>query len=90
MEARNAEYCTFREIRACILTWNAGASSPGSIRNSEFIENAIHPEKPPEILIFGFQELVDLENKTITASEFPPCCNALGKEKTDGLQNHCL
>ena len=69
MEARDAQYCTFREIRACILTWNAGASTPTSVRNSEFIEDAIHPEKPPEILIFGFQELVDLENKTITASK---------------------
>lgn len=68
MESRDVEFCTFREIKACIITWNAGASSPGSVRNSHFVEDAIHPENPPEIVIFGFQELVDLENKTITAS----------------------
>lgn len=71
MQAKDVEYCTFREIQASILTWNAGASSPGSVRDNDFIEDAIHPDNPPEILIFGFQELVDLENKTITASSFP-------------------
>ncbi|OGM45884.1 putative inositol polyphosphate phosphatase [Aspergillus bombycis] len=67
MQAKDVEYCTFREIRASILTWNAGASTPGSARTSTFIQDAIHPEDPPEILVFGFQELVDLENKKITA-----------------------
>lgn len=73
MQSRDVEYCTFREIRATIVTWNAGASVPGSVRNSSFIRDAIHPEHPPEILVFGFQELVDLENKKITASLSPFC-----------------
>jgi hypothetical protein len=53
------------------LTWNAGAVTPGSVKTSDFIRNAVTPEDPPEILIFGFQELVDLENKKITASMSP-------------------
>lgn len=68
MQSKDVEYCTFREIRAAVVTWNAGASVPSSVRSSTFIQDAIHPEDPPEILIFGFQELVDLENKKITAS----------------------
>ena len=64
------EFCKFREIHAVIMTWNAGASTPGSVRTSTFIQDAIHPENPPEILVFGFQELVDLENKKITASTY--------------------
>lgn len=68
MQSKDVEFCNFREIRAAVVTWNAGASSPGSVRSSSFIEDAIHPEQPPEILVFGFQELVDLENKKITAS----------------------
>ncbi|KAF7593481.1 hypothetical protein BBP40_011487 [Aspergillus hancockii] len=67
MQTKDVEYCAFREIRAVIMTWNAGASTPGSVRTSTFIQDAIHPEDPPEILVFGFQELVDLENKKITA-----------------------
>lgn len=70
MQSRDVEYCTFREIRAVIMTWNAGASTPGSVRGTKFIEDAIGPENPPEIVVFGFQELVDLENKKITASSF--------------------
>lgn len=72
MQTRDVEFCTFREARAVIMTWNAGASTPGSVRTNTFIQDAIHPEDPPEILVFGFQELVDLEDKKITASAFPP------------------
>lgn len=68
MQSRDVEYCNFREIQASIVTWNAGASVPRDLHNSPFIYDAIHPENPPEILVFGFQELVDLENKKITAS----------------------
>lgn len=68
MQSRDVEYCNFREIQASIVTWNAGASVPRDLHNSPFIQDAIHPENPPEILVFGFQELVDLENKKITAS----------------------
>lgn len=71
MQSRDVEFCTFREARAVIMTWNAGASTPGSVRTNSFIQDAIHPEDPPEILVFGFQELVDLEDKKITASTFP-------------------
>lgn len=72
MQSRDVEFCTFREARAVIMTWNAGASTPGSVRTNTFIQDAIHPEDPPEILVFGFQELVDLEDKKITASTFLP------------------
>jgi hypothetical protein len=69
MQARDVEFCNFREIKAVVMTWNAGAATPGSVRTSDFIRNAVTPEDPPEIVVFGFQELVDLENKKITASK---------------------
>ncbi|EEP79142.1 conserved hypothetical protein [Uncinocarpus reesii 1704] len=67
MQNRDVDYCEFREITAAVLTWNAGAAVPGNLSNSNFIGEAINPENPPDILVFGFQELVDLENKKITA-----------------------
>jgi len=73
MQSRDIEFCTFREMRAVVMTWNAGASTPGSARTSTFIQDAIHPEDPPGILVFGFQELVDLEDKKITASTSSQC-----------------
>ncbi|CAI7593114.1 unnamed protein product [Penicillium discolor] len=84
MQARDVEFCNFREIKAVVLTWNAGASTPGSVRTSDFIRDAVTPEDPPEIVIFGFQELVDLENKKITAKSL-----LLGsKKKENGEKEH--
>ncbi|KAJ5586675.1 uncharacterized protein N7459_002440 [Penicillium hispanicum] len=84
MQSKDVEYCNFREIRAVVVTWNAGASTPGSVRTSDFIRDAVHPEDPPEIVVFGFQELVDLENKKITAKSL-----LLGsKKKENGEKEH--
>jgi hypothetical protein len=75
MKLRDVEYCTFDTLKAMILTWNAGASTPHSLRYSEsdasFIQDLLQNSGSPDIIVFGFQELVDLEDKTATASEFP-------------------
>ncbi|KAF2024281.1 DNase I-like protein [Setomelanomma holmii] len=74
MQQRDSEYCEFRELSARVMTWNAGATKPNTIRNTEqdrnFFREVVEPENPPDILVFGFQELVDLENKKITAKSF--------------------
>ncbi|RYP11773.1 hypothetical protein DL765_007615 [Monosporascus sp. GIB2] len=71
MKAIEARYCTFEDINALVMTWNAGASTPSSLRYSEadatFIQNLLQSSGAPDILVFGFQELVDLEDKTATA-----------------------
>ncbi|KLU88760.1 skeletal muscle and kidney-enriched inositol phosphatase [Magnaporthiopsis poae ATCC 64411] len=74
MQARDGEYCEMEELKAMIMTWNAGASTPNSLRYSEsdatFIQNLLQSSDSPDILVFGFQELVDLEDKTATAKRF--------------------
>jgi hypothetical protein len=74
MQQRDSEYCEFRELSARVMTWNAGATKPNTIRNTQedrnFFREIVEPENPPDILVFGFQELVDLENKKITAKSF--------------------
>jgi hypothetical protein len=73
MQQRDAEYCEFRELSARVMTWNAGAVKPTTLRQSgdrDFLRDIVEPENPPDILVFGFQELVDLENKKITAKSF--------------------
>ncbi|KAI8933278.1 hypothetical protein NX059_009906 [Plenodomus lindquistii] len=71
MQQRDSEYCEFRELSARVMTWNAGATKPTTFRHSEqdrgFFRDIVEPEDPPDILVFGFQELVDLEDKKITA-----------------------
>jgi hypothetical protein len=66
MHEADIEYCTFREIRASVITWNVGASNPLEVRG-DFVCDAIHAEDPPELLVFGFQEVVDLEDRAVTA-----------------------
>ena len=55
------------------MTWNAGASTPQSLRYAEqdnnFFPNLLRESGVPEILVFGFQELVDLEDKKTAASK---------------------
>lgn len=73
MHDRESEYCTFRKISATIVTWNAGASTPASFRhdenNSKIFTEMLHVETPSDLLVFGFQELVDLDDKKLTASQ---------------------
>jgi len=72
MQARDADFCTFKNIKALVMTWNAGASTPHSLRysgqDSNFVRDLLTSSGSPDILIFGFQELVDLEDKKVTAS----------------------
>ncbi len=74
MKSQDALYCRLEKLKVLAMTWNAGASTPNSLRYSDsdasFFQNLLQSSDSPDILIFGFQELVDLEDKTATASEF--------------------
>ncbi|KOS17190.1 putative inositol polyphosphate 5-phosphatase [Escovopsis weberi] len=74
MKSRDTAYCDFDEISALVFTWNAGASTPHSLRYSDgdatFFEDLVQSSGSPDILVFAFQELVDLEDKTATAKRF--------------------
>jgi hypothetical protein len=82
MHEADVEYCAFREIRAAIVTWNVGASNPLEVRG-DFICDAIHVEDPPELLVFGFQEVVDLEDRAVTAKSILGFGKKKDTSKTD-------
>ena len=71
MVKHDLEYCSFREIKAVVCTWNAGASKPQDLlsrsEDAAFLENVLTSVESPGIIVFGFQELVDLEDKKLTA-----------------------
>ena len=74
MQERDVDYCLFREIFAKVVTWNAGAATPTHLRyeeeDSKIFECILQDGRPAELLVFGFQELVDLEDKKLTAKSF--------------------
>ncbi|KAJ3480254.1 hypothetical protein NLG97_g8114 [Lecanicillium saksenae] len=74
LKSNEAKYCQFDDLSLMVMTWNAGASTPHSLRYSEgdasFFQEFVQTSGSPDILVFGFQELVDLEDKTATAKRF--------------------
>lgn len=72
MHEQDVDFCDFREITALVTTWNIGACIPQNLRHDEqdrnFFRKLLQGQAPPDILVFGFQELVDLEDKKVTAS----------------------
>jgi hypothetical protein len=71
MQQNDFEYCDFREVSTLVMTWNAGASKPTHLRQEQernFFRDLL--QTPPDLLVFGFQELVDLEDKKVTAKSF--------------------
>ncbi|KAI1313150.1 Endonuclease/exonuclease/phosphatase [Xylaria venustula] len=87
MKSMDVQYSTFEDIKVQAMTWNAGASTPSSLRYTEsdatFIQNLLQSSDCPDILVFGFQELVDLEDKTATAKRLfkPKKKDAMDQER---------
>lgn len=74
MHSQEKDFCELKTIKTLVMTWNAGASTPYHLQHSEqdarFFRNLIQSSGSPDILVFGFQELVDLEDKKTTASMY--------------------
>jgi len=74
MQAEEEDFCELTPIKALVMTWNAGASTPYHLQhspeNQNFFRDLLKNSDGPDILVFGFQELVDLEDKKTTASTF--------------------
>jgi hypothetical protein len=72
MQSQEADFCELTNIKALVMTWNAGASTPYNLQHSKqdaaFFRDLLQGSDSPDILVFGFQELVDLEDKKTTAS----------------------
>ena len=73
MQSKNSEYCKFDDATALVMTWNVGASTPMDLRYEDqdrnFFRDFFGSKSSPDILVFGLQELVDLEDKKLTASK---------------------
>ncbi|KAK4700262.1 hypothetical protein P7C70_g5988, partial [Phenoliferia sp. Uapishka_3] len=82
LDLRQSEFCTYRTIRSLSISWNVDASKPqdlsGHINNYEFLQQCLSSAESPDIISFGFQEMIDLENKKLTAKTL-----ILGKKKAE-------
>ncbi|SCZ96871.1 BZ3500_MvSof-1268-A1-R1_Chr4-1g06804 [Microbotryum saponariae] len=82
MHLRQRDYCTFRSIKALCVSWNVDASRPGDLMgtqaNLDFLNDVLKSVDAPDIISFGFQEMINLEDKKLTAKSM-----LLGKKKGD-------
>ncbi|KAF9092435.1 hypothetical protein BGX23_004309 [Mortierella sp. AD031] len=75
MVDRSKEYCHWRDIKILICSWNIDASKPTAQdanggADKKLFESwltGMDQEGPPDIISVGFQEIVDLESKKMTA-----------------------
>lgn len=73
LNKRKVDFCTFRTIRTLVVSWNIDSCTPSSLvgaqENVEFLNQVLTSVESPDIISFGFQEVIDLESKRLTASE---------------------
>lgn len=73
IQSNEERFCSFEQIKTLVMTWNVGAATPRTLRYSDqdkaFFPDLLKESNLPDILVFGFQELVDLEDTKTTASE---------------------
>jgi hypothetical protein len=73
MTVRQAEYSDFRNIHTLVCSWNIDSAKPTELSSSEenisFLPDLLHSVDTPEIIVFGFQEVIPLTDKKLTASE---------------------
>lgn len=95
MVDRSKEYCHWRDLKILICSWNIDASKPtaqdvngGADRKLfESWLTGMDQEGPPDIISVGFQEIVDLESKKMTASK---CLFSLRSSSFRLTVNRCL
>ncbi|WVQ99909.1 hypothetical protein IAU59_007052 [Kwoniella sp. CBS 9459] len=71
MVVRQPDYCTFRDINLLVVSWNIDSAKPtdlsGSEANVKFLEDCLRSVDSPDVIVFGFQEVIPLTDKKITA-----------------------
>ncbi|CAG8559405.1 7304_t:CDS:2, partial [Acaulospora morrowiae] len=65
------EYCDYRDIKVLVCSWNIDASKPTDLERShdaaKFLRLWFTSTESPDIIVIGFQEIIDLESKKQTA-----------------------
>jgi WD40 repeat protein len=74
MQNHDDQFSTFRNIKIQIVTWNAGAAKPGDLDASSsdsvnLSRSLATSDGSPDVIVFGFQELVQLDKTSVTASK---------------------
>ncbi|THH32183.1 hypothetical protein EUX98_g2010 [Antrodiella citrinella] len=68
---REKEFSTFRDLNVLIISYNLDSAKPDAFTsgadNISFLEDSLRSVDDPDIIVFGFQELIDLESRKMAA-----------------------
>ncbi|KAI0030392.1 Endonuclease/exonuclease/phosphatase [Vararia minispora EC-137] len=68
---QETHFASFRPLTVLISTWNIDAARPehlsGTPANVSFLTDVLRSTESPDILAFGFQEMIDLESRKMAA-----------------------
>ncbi|KAJ3509069.1 hypothetical protein NLJ89_g5412 [Agrocybe chaxingu] len=81
---RETLFSTFRDLSVLVVSWNCDSARPDSLTGEPenfnlFNDILLSVDKAPDVIVFGFQEVIDLESRKMAAK------NVLlgGKKKPD-------
>ncbi|KAH9483207.1 putative inositol polyphosphate 5-phosphatase C9G1.10c [Psilocybe cubensis] len=65
-------FSTFRDLTVLVCSWNCDSARPDSLNgidaNFSFLHDVLHSvNSPPDVIAFGFQEVIDLESRKMVA-----------------------
>lgn len=86
MAQRQEEYCDYHDLSVAVITWNCGALKPSQMQRAKkndkyWIDQVLEEANDPDIVVFGFQELVELSDKGLSAKAL------LGLHKKDDISD---
>ncbi|KAH8115690.1 DNase I-like protein [Phellopilus nigrolimitatus] len=68
---REPSFSSFRPLNVLLVSWNVDAAKPdaltGCVENTNFLDSVLGSVDSPDIIAFGFQELIDLESRKMAA-----------------------
>ncbi|KAK0205841.1 DNase I-like protein [Desarmillaria ectypa] len=82
-------YSQFRNLTVLLVSWNCDAAKPDSLTgdpaNINFLHDVLTSVDSPDIISFGFQEVIDLESRKMAAKNVLLTAATGGKKHEEGV-----
>lgn len=71
---REASFCSYRQLSVLCCSFNLDAAKPSDLssntENASFLSSVLNSVDSPDIIVFAFQEMINLDDKKLQASTY--------------------